>query len=63
MTVKEAAKLYSVQIFAALAVIPLAWEQLPPDVKSWIPEAWQPYIIAAVAVGGIVARLVPQGTK
>jgi hypothetical protein len=56
-------RLWSVQIMAALAVLPLAWAELPPDIKAMIPDGWEPWIVAAIAVGGIVARVIPQAKK
>lgn len=56
-------RLWSVQIFAILAAIPVVWAELPADWKAMIPEGWNPYIVAAIAVGGIVARVIPQAKK
>lgn len=56
-------RLWSVQIFTVLAVLPLAWGELPADVKAMIPAGWEPYIVAAIALGGIVARVIPQDRK
>ena len=52
---------FSTQALAALALIPLVWEQFPPDVQAIIPEAWRPWILALVALGGMAGRLVDQG--
>ena len=56
-------RLWSVQIMAALAVLPVAWAELPADIKAMIPAGWEPWIVAAIAVGGIVARVIPQAKK
>ena len=52
---------FSVQALAVIAVIPLVWEQLPPEAHALIPEAWRPWAITGVALAGIVGRLVKQG--
>lgn len=54
-------RLFSVQALAALALIPLLWEQCPPEVQAVIPEGWRPWVIFLVALGGIAGRLVDQG--
>lgn len=56
-------RLWSVQILAILAALPLVWSELPPDIKAMVPDGWQPWIVAAIAVGGIVARVIPQAKK
>lgn len=52
---------FSVQILAALAALPLVWISLPPDVQEWLPEAWRPWALTVLALGGLVGRLVDQG--
>lgn len=56
-------RLWSVQIFAVLAALPLVWAELPADIKAMIPAGWEPFIVAAIALGGIVARVIPQAKK
>ena len=53
---------FSVQAMALAAILPLAWEALPPELRTYIPEPWMPWIVAGVLVGGIAGRLVDQGT-
>lgn len=57
---RKAWKWLSVQSLAVLAVAPVVWSQLPPDVRNMLPEGWEPYVLAALAVGGIVGRLKAQ---
>lgn len=59
---KQAWRWFSVQALAAVAVLPLVWPTLPPQVTSWMPEAWRPYIVVALAVSGIIGRLIDQNT-
>lgn len=58
---RRAWRWYSSQAFAALAVLPAVWVSLPPDLKSYVPEAWMPWIVSAVAIGGLIGRLIDQG--
>lgn len=60
---KEAHKWISVQAFTILAAMPLVWMTLPPDIKSMLPEAWQPWVLTAVAIGGLLGRLKDQQGK
>ena len=57
---KSAWKWFSVQALAVIALLPLVWPSLPPGVTAWVPESWRPWIIAILAVGGIVGRLIDQ---
>jgi hypothetical protein len=54
---KEAWKWHSTQALALLALAPLVWEVLPPELVALIPEDWLPFILTAVAIGGLVGRL------
>lgn len=60
--VRRAWRWFSVQVLAVLAVVPIVWEQLPPETHALLPEAWRPWAITGVAVAGIVGRLVDQGS-
>jgi di/tricarboxylate transporter len=51
----------SVQVLAVLAVLPLVWAELPEDIRSMVPHEWQPWVLSALALAGIVGRLVKQG--
>ena len=57
---RRAWRYFSTQALLALAVIPLFWEALPPEAQMFIPYSWRPWIVAAVAIGGIAGRLVDQ---
>lgn len=54
---RRAWRMHSMQIMAALAALPLIWAELPPEVKALIPEGWQVYIVAALALIGMIGRL------
>ena len=60
--VKSAWKWFSTQALTALMALPLVWITLPPDVQEWLPEAWRPWVLSAVALGGLLGRMVDQGT-
>ena len=58
--VRTAWRWFSVQVLTLLAVLPLVWEQLPPETHALVPEAWRPWIITVLALIGIGGRLVRQ---
>ncbi len=51
----------STHVAAIIAVAPVAWAQLPADLKAHVPDWAMPYIAAAMFVAFIVARLRKQG--
>ena len=57
---RRAWRWFSVQALAVLAVVPLIWSELPPEVQALVPGEWKPWVLAAVAVAGILGRLVDQ---
>lgn len=60
---RSAWKWYSAQALAALTVVPLVWETLPAELRAYIPDTWNVWILSAVALGGLVGRMVDQGTS
>lgn len=56
-------KWFSVQALAILAVIPMVWINLPPDLKAYIPTKYGVYITIAVALAGISGRVIDQTPK
>lgn len=57
---RSAWRWFSVQALAIIALLPIVWPTLPPQVHQWVPEEWRPYIVVALAVGGLAGRLIDQ---
>lgn len=57
---RSAWRWFSVQALAIIALLPVVWPTLPPSVTAWVPESWRPWIIVALAIGGIAGRLIDQ---
>jgi len=53
----------SVRALAVLFALPLVWPQIPADVRAMLPPEWQPWVLSAIALGGIAGRLVDQGAR
>ena len=47
----------STHVVAVFAAAPIAWEQLPEDIKAYVPAEWMPYIGIIMFLGFLVARL------
>lgn len=60
---RRAWRWFSVQTLALFALLPIVWPTLPSEVHDWFPVEWRPWLIAALAVGGIVGRLIDQNPK
>lgn len=54
-------KWWSVRALAVFAALPLVWPSLPVEVRDWIPPDWRPWLLVALAVGGIAGRVIDQG--
>ena len=57
---RRAWKLYSVKIFAAIALLPVAWEALPQSIKDDLPPNWIKWIVSVLALIGVYTRLIQQ---
>lgn len=57
---RSAWKWFSVQALAIIALLPVVWPSLPPQVTGWVPETWRPWIVVLIAIGGIAGRLIDQ---
>jgi ABC-type uncharacterized transport system permease subunit len=51
---------FSVQALVVLAALPLVWSTLPADLRAYLPDGWEPYVLLLVAVGGLAGRLIDQ---
>lgn len=58
---KRATRGYSTIALSLLAAVTALWGQLPPEVVDVIPEAYRGYVLASVAVAGLVGRFIKQG--
>jgi hypothetical protein len=56
-------KWLSTWAFTTLAALPFVWAELPADLKAMIPETAAPYLVTAVAIGGLIGRFVDQGGR
>lgn len=52
---------FSVKALAVITALALAVALLPYEVVAVLPPEWQPWVIAAVAVAGLIGRLIDQG--
>ena len=63
---RDAKRWYSTWAFFLIALseaLEALWGWLPHDLKSHIPVEWMPKIVLAVAIVGLLGRLVKQGDK
>lgn len=58
---RKAWRWYSTQALVAVAAIPQVWATLPPELRLAIPEDWMRWVVTAVAIGGLIGRLIDQG--
>lgn len=48
---------HSVWLAAVIAALPSAWAAMPPDLVSYIPADWLPYVSGVMFVAFMVGRL------
>jgi protein-S-isoprenylcysteine O-methyltransferase Ste14 len=60
---REAWRWFSVQALAALVLLPVVWMALPPDIKGFLPDSWEPWTLMFIAGAGLIGRLVDQNKK
>lgn len=60
---RQAWRMFSVQALALIAAITAFWQDLPPEVLAVIPPEWSQYIIAGLALAGLIGRLIDQRTR
>lgn len=58
---KKAWRWVSMQLMSVVVFLPFLWDELPVEVKSYIPDNWLPYILAGVALLAMIGRMVDQG--
>ena len=58
---KDAWRWFSVQALALIVALPFVWGSLPADLKAYVPEGWEPYILMAIAAAGLIGRVIDQG--
>jgi ABC-type uncharacterized transport system permease subunit len=57
---RRAWRWFSVQALVVLAALPLVWSTLPADLRAYLPDGWEPYVLLVVAIGGLAGRFVDQ---
>lgn len=50
-------KWHSTWIGALISAIPIAWMNLPTDIKGFVPAGWEPYIMAGMFVALVLGRV------
>ena len=60
---RRAWRWFSVQTLAILAVLPMVWAQMPPEIKAYVPATWGWAVFMFIALGGIAGRLIDQKPK
>ena len=51
----------STHVAAIIAVAPVAWAQMPPELKAQVPDWAMPYIAGFMFLAFLVARVRDQG--
>jgi len=57
---KKAWRWFSVQALIAIAALPVVWSMLPSDVKTFLPDGWEPWILVGLALAGLIGRVIDQ---
>lgn len=60
---KDAWRWFSVQALAAIMALPVVWSMLPADVKGFLPDGWEPWVLVTLAAAGLIGRVIDQGRK
>lgn len=60
---RQAWRMFSVQALALIAALTAFWHELPPEIVTLIPADWRQYIVAWLALAGLIGRLIDQRTK
>lgn len=59
---RQAWRWFSIQLLALTGALQVAWETLPADALSVIPQDWRGYITLGLILAAIIGRLIDQGT-
>jgi hypothetical protein len=59
---RKAWKWHSTWIAGVMAALPLAWANMPSDLKQHIPDSWMPWIAVLMFVAFMAGRLRDQGS-
>jgi len=57
---KDTWRFYSTWMAAAITAFPFAWQNLPDDIKTYVPEDAEPYIMAGMFVALLIGRVIDQ---
>jgi hypothetical protein len=57
---KKAWRWFSVQALIAIAALPVVWSMLPSDVRAFLPNGWEPWILVGLALAGLIGRVIDQ---
>jgi hypothetical protein len=60
---RDAWRWFSVQALAAIVALPFVWIALPADAKAYLPDSLEPWVLAVLATGGLVGRMIDQQGK
>lgn len=60
---RETLRHNSTRALAAIAVLPVVWMELPPDIKDMLPPEWRPWIFIGLGAAGIVGKVTLQRPK
>jgi len=60
---KQAWRWFSVQSLALIVALPTVWAAMPADAKAFIPAGWGTWVLAGLAVAGLIGRLIDQEPK
>lgn len=60
---RAALRAYSTMALAFIALIPMFWAELPPEIVAMIPAEWHKWVVVSVAAAGLVGRFIKQGDK
>lgn len=57
---KDAWKWFSVQALAVIVALPFVWASLPADIKGFLPDGAEPWVLVVIAVAGVLGRVIDQ---